>query len=57
MTSKQLNARQARWSELLSEFNFLITYRLGVNNPLADALSRKVDELGKQNLAKKTQRL
>ena len=57
MTSKQLNARQARWAELLADYHFLITYRPGVHNPLADALSRKPDELDQQNSAKKTQRL
>jgi len=57
MTSKQLNARQARWAELLADYNFMITYRPGVHNPLADALSRKPDELDQQNSAKKTQRL
>jgi transposase InsO family protein len=57
MTSKQLNARQARWAELLADYNFMITYRPGAHNPLADALSRKTDELDLQNTAKKTQRL
>lgn len=41
MTTKKLNARQARWSEELSRFHFLIRYRPGVRNKLADALSRK----------------
>ncbi|EKD12606.1 polymerase [Drepanopeziza brunnea f. sp. 'multigermtubi' MB_m1] len=27
MTSKTLNARQARWAELFSDYNFIITYR------------------------------
>ena len=40
MTSKKLNARQARWAEFLSRFNFIIRYRPGRNNTLADALSR-----------------
>ena len=29
MTTKQLNCRQARWAEFLSEFNFQISYRPG----------------------------
>jgi transposase InsO family protein len=57
MTSKQLNARQARWAELLADYNFMITYRPGAHNPLADALSRKPEELDEQNTAKKAQRL
>jgi transposase InsO family protein len=40
MTSKKLNARQARWAEFLSRFNFQIQYRPGKENTLADALSR-----------------
>ena len=49
MTSKQLNVRQARWAELLADYNFMITYRPGKHNPLADALSRRTDELDDQN--------
>ena len=40
MTTKKLNARQARWAEFLSRFYFLIKYRPGRQNTLADALSR-----------------
>jgi len=40
MTTKKLNARQARWAEFLSRFYFLIRYRPGKQNTLADALSR-----------------
>jgi hypothetical protein len=40
MTSKKLNARQARWAEFLSRFDFQIQYRPGKENTLADALSR-----------------
>ena len=54
MTSKALNARQARWAELLADYNFLITYRPGAQNPLADALSRRTDELDDQNTKKRT---
>ncbi|KAH9244953.1 hypothetical protein BASA81_017601 [Batrachochytrium salamandrivorans] len=32
MTSKQLTRRQARWSELLSEFTFRLSYRPGSHN-------------------------
>ena len=40
MTTKKLNTRQARWAEFLSRFYFLIKYRPGRQNTLADALSR-----------------
>ena len=42
-TTKILNRRQARWAEILSEFNFVITYRPGEKNGKADALSRRTD--------------
>ena len=38
-----LHRRQARWAEILSEFNFVITYCLGEKNGEADALSRRTD--------------
>ena len=36
MKTKKLNARQARWAEFLSRFYFLIRYRPGKQNTLAD---------------------
>jgi len=42
-TTKLLNRRQARWGEILSQFNFKIVYRPGEKNGKADALSRRVD--------------
>ncbi|TID01823.1 Transposon Tf2-9 polyprotein [Colletotrichum higginsianum] len=42
-TSKNLNKRQVRWSEFLSEYNFRIIYRKGTDNGRADALSRRTD--------------
>jgi hypothetical protein len=44
-TTKELNKRQTRWAEFLSEFNFTITYRKGSENGRADALSRRSDLL------------
>src|SRR5438270_13030016 len=42
-TTKMLNRRQTRWSELLSAYNFKIVYRKGSENQRADALSRRAD--------------
>ena len=44
MTKKKLNARQARWAEFLSRFHFVIKYRAGKENTLADALSRPTSQ-------------
>lgn len=49
MTTKKLNARQARWAEFLSRFYFLIRYRPGRENTLADALSRPMTEVQKKD--------
>ncbi|KAL0401378.1 UNVERIFIED_CONTAM: Retrovirus-related Pol polyprotein from transposon [Sesamum latifolium] len=43
MTQPKLTSRQARWQELLSEFYFVLEYRAGSNNHVADALSRRAD--------------
>jgi ribonuclease HI len=40
MTKRTLNARQARWSEVLNNHNFVIVYRLAKSNVLADTLTR-----------------
>uniref|UniRef100_A0A8C5QLZ1 Gypsy retrotransposon integrase-like protein 1 n=1 Tax=Leptobrachium leishanense TaxID=445787 RepID=A0A8C5QLZ1_9ANUR len=40
---KHLNSRQARWSLLLSRFNFVLTYRPGDRNVKTDALSCQYD--------------
>jgi len=44
MTTKALIAQQARWAEVLSQFNFLIIYRLGATN-CADTLIRREQDL------------
>ena len=43
MTTKDLNARQARWAEELSSYNFVIEHIKGKENKVADALSRRPD--------------
>jgi hypothetical protein len=57
ISTKSLNACQARWAELLADYYFLIVYHPGKQNPLADVLTRKVDELDSQNKAKKEKRV
>jgi hypothetical protein len=47
MTSKELNRRQVRWAQFLSDYNFELIHRPGKENVIADALSRRAqDELG-----------
>ncbi|RFU33172.1 hypothetical protein B7463_g3207, partial [Scytalidium lignicola] len=41
MTSKQLNRRQARWAEMLAEYDFKIMHMKGIENSRADTLSCK----------------
>lgn len=42
-TTKILNARQARWAEELSSYDFVIEHVKGKENVVADALSRRPD--------------
>ncbi|KAH9273913.1 hypothetical protein BASA83_003911 [Batrachochytrium salamandrivorans] len=48
MTTKQLTRRQARWAELLSEYDFRLSYRPGSHNGKADHLSRRPDYMGEE---------
>ena len=43
MTGQMLTPRQARWTTMLSRFNFKIYYRPGKESTLPDALSRRPD--------------
>ncbi|GKC57525.1 putative reverse transcriptase domain-containing protein [Tanacetum coccineum] len=45
LDQKELNIRQSRWIELLSDYNCEIRYHPGKANMVADALSRKEREL------------
>ena len=40
-TTRNLSRRQVRWSEVLSDYNFVIKYRPGSQNAAADSLSRR----------------
>jgi len=42
MTAKDLIGQQARWVDLMSEFDLTIQHRAGVSHTNADALSRKI---------------
>lgn len=42
-TTKELTGRQARWNEVLSEYDFKIEHCAGTANGRADALSRRPD--------------
>nr|GFC60398.1 putative reverse transcriptase domain-containing protein [Tanacetum cinerariifolium] len=44
LDQKELNMRQRRWLELLSDYGCDIRYHLGKANVVADALSRKERE-------------
>jgi len=45
MTVRKLTERQMRWSLILSRYNFTIAYIPGKDNPRADALSRREQDL------------
>jgi hypothetical protein len=40
-TQRDMNARQRRWSEFMSEYDFGISYIKGKENVVTDALSRR----------------
>jgi hypothetical protein len=42
-TKRFLSARQARWAEKLSQYHFVIAFRPGAQNVVADSLSRKTE--------------
>jgi hypothetical protein len=43
LTTKVLNQQQARWAEVLANYNFWIEHCKGTENVQADTLSRRVD--------------
>ena len=38
---KELNQKQVRWAEILTEYHFEIQHTKGIDNARVDALSRK----------------
>jgi hypothetical protein len=51
-TTKKLNKRQVKWSETLAKYNFRIAYQKGTKNARADALSRRLDFISKEDKTK-----
>ncbi|KAI0992409.1 hypothetical protein K3495_g15776, partial [Podosphaera aphanis] len=49
MTTKELSRRQVRWSEFLSQFDFVIKSRSGKDNTKADSLTRRSQDLPKDD--------
>ncbi|KAK3022709.1 hypothetical protein RJ639_046693 [Escallonia herrerae] len=43
LSQSKLTSKQARWQELLAEFNFMLEYRAGSTNNVADALSKRAE--------------
>ncbi|GJR55230.1 putative reverse transcriptase domain-containing protein [Tanacetum coccineum] len=52
LDQKELNMRQRRWLELLSDYDCDIRYHLGKANVVADALSPQIEALKPENLEK-----
>ncbi|EDN93097.1 hypothetical protein SS1G_08962 [Sclerotinia sclerotiorum 1980 UF-70] len=57
MRTKKLTARQARWAEYLSQFNFQLEYRTGKANGQADALTRRDGDIQSQKERMEANRL
>ncbi len=49
MSKKKLNERQARWSEELSHYDYDLVYRSGKMAPLPDGLSRRPQDMPKDD--------
>ncbi|KAK3000555.1 hypothetical protein RJ639_020576 [Escallonia herrerae] len=43
LSQSKLSSKQARWQELLAEFNFMLEYRAYSTNSVADGLSRRAE--------------
>ena len=44
MTTKKLMPRQMRWAELLSKFNFVISYQNDKKNDKTDTFTQKLED-------------
>ena len=52
MSMRRLNERQMRWSDILSQFNFQMTYRPGKQAIVPDALSRREQDIPRDDDAR-----
>ncbi len=56
MFIKQLNRRQSKWAQFLTDFHFVITYLLEKFNEKADSLTRRIEDVSnKKNNRQKQQ--
>ncbi|WCJ29454.1 Transposon Tf2-6 polyprotein [Euphorbia peplus] len=51
LSQQVLTPKQARWQELLAEFDFVLEYHAGKSNNVADALSRKSEVQEERHVA------
>ena len=49
MTTRQLSRRQVRWSEFLSQFDYMLTYRPRKDGETPDSLTRRSQDLPKDS--------
>ena len=56
MSTKKLSSRQMNWAEFLSRYHFQLRWRPGKGNILADALSRRQDDISSQQQVKDASR-
>ena len=56
MTKRMLNARQARWAELIADYDFEIAHTPGRSNKKADALTRREGDVAQQEELKRNSR-
>lgn len=54
-SQKELSGRQARWMEVMSQYNYKIHYRPGKDNQVADALSRRADHKDRDDSSNRQQ--
>jgi len=41
-SQKRLNARHSKWVEFMQDYTFVLKHKAGIENKVADALSRRV---------------
>jgi hypothetical protein len=51
-TTKKLNRRQVKWSKTFTKYNFRIAYKKEIKNAKANALSKRLDFISKEDKTK-----